>query len=386
MVNNFGIKFLPLKETRYDRHDLISWWDQKKLSNTRVIVAGAGALGNEVLKLLALIGVGQITVIDFDVVTLSNLSRMVLFREADVGNPKVEVAVARMKEINPEVMVRGIQGDLRFDLGLGDYRSADIVFGCLDSVNARWALNRKCFQAGVNWLDGGISDHHGQVAHYSGKTGACYECNFTPSTIERFNRRYSCPFGLANSQNEEKVPTTAITTSVIAAIQVQQALLWLHGQEQESIKPGQRLMIYLKPFRMIVDRLPYNPACLAHDPIPHNIELLDFGNDAIIREVIQAAANLLPGICALELPFDLVTYFTCSNCGNNEKVNRPKEKVYQEELRCPECYSQRNPQMVTEITVGDPVSELTLQEINIPSREILSFRVEERNVYFQLGH
>ncbi|MGL4498296.1 MAG: HesA/MoeB/ThiF family protein, partial [Planktothrix sp.] len=88
-------------EGRYGRHYLIDWWNQTKLKNSRVLVAGSGALGNEVLKNLALVGVGKITIIDFDTVSITNLTRSVLFRESDVGLPKVEVARQRALEINP---------------------------------------------------------------------------------------------------------------------------------------------------------------------------------------------------------------------------------------------------------------------------------------------
>jgi len=379
-----GIYFTESEESRYARHELITWWDQAKLAQTHVIVAGAGALGNEVLKLLALIGIGQITVIDFDVISRSNLARMVLFREADIGRPKVEVAVERLHEINPEVQVRGVQGDLRFDLGLGDYRAADLVFGCLDSVNARWALNRKCLQAGVDWIDGGISDHHGLVAHY-GATGACYECNFTPATHERFNRRYSCPFGLASSQAEDKVPTTAITTSVIAGIQVQQALLMLHGNRDESLPRGERLMVYLKPFQMLRDKLPENPSCLAHDPLPAEIPALDVDPETTIRAALAAAARQNPYVEMLSLPYDLVIDFHCPHCGAVQSVYRPKEKVFQTEMTCPECGHAREPRMTSEIRYDDPVSQLSLREIWIPPREILAFRTGHDRVYFQIG-
>ena len=184
------------QEGRYDRHELISSWDQKRLTSASILVAGAGALGNETLKLMALLGAGHLQVIDYDLVSTSNLSRMVLFRQADIGRPKAEVAAERLREINPEIEVQTIQGDLRYDIGLGAFRKADIVLGCLDSVNSRWALNRNCMQAGVPWLDAGISDFHGQVAYFNPVRGACYECTFTETTHERFGRRYSCPYGL----------------------------------------------------------------------------------------------------------------------------------------------------------------------------------------------
>jgi len=379
-----NIQFDNQIEGRYDRHELISWWDQKKVSHTRILVAGAGALGNEVLKLLALIGVGHITIVDFDVISPSNLARMVLFREGDVGRSKVEVAIERLHEINPEVELVGIQGDLRFDIGLGSYQSMDVVFGCLDSVNARWAMNRKCMQAGVSWIDGGISDYHGLVVHYSPKGGACYECNFTAKTIERFNRRYSCPYGLVSTQGEEKVPTTAVTTSLIASIQVQQALLMLHGLDDECLQPGERLMVFLKPFGMIKDRLPYNPECLAHDLLPDQILLVEHSNEITAGEAIALAHQNNPKVESLALPFDLVTEFRCQVCGTIKAVNRPKEKVYQTEIACPRCGQMREPVFISIITQLQPQANLQLRQLGIPPQEILIFNTPDQRVFLRI--
>src|SRR5689334_23683765 len=88
---------------RYGRLRLIPWWRQERLAAAKILVVGAGALGNEVLKNLALVGVGTTYVIDLDDVEPSNLSRSVLFRAEDGGRPKAHVAAKRAGEINPEV-------------------------------------------------------------------------------------------------------------------------------------------------------------------------------------------------------------------------------------------------------------------------------------------
>src|SRR4051794_34828877 len=80
---------------RYGRLRLIPWWRQERLAAAKVLVVGAGALGNEVLKNIALLGVGTTYLIDFDTVETSNLSRSVLFRHGDGGRPKAEVAAER---------------------------------------------------------------------------------------------------------------------------------------------------------------------------------------------------------------------------------------------------------------------------------------------------
>lgn len=116
------------------------------------------------IKNLALLGVGHITIIDFDTVSITNLTRSVLFRESDVGLPKVEVARQRALEINPEISILAIHGDLEFDLGIGDVCEHDIIIGCLDSVNARWAINQLAYRAGIPWINAGIGVAQGEVS------------------------------------------------------------------------------------------------------------------------------------------------------------------------------------------------------------------------------
>ena len=133
---------------RYSRLRLISWWRQEKLQAAKVLVVGAGALGNEVLKNLALLGLGTTYLIDLDDVELSNLSRSVLFREQDGGQPKAVVAARRALELNPEITVIPMHGDVITDVGLGLFARVDLVIGCLDNREARLWVNRQCWKTG----------------------------------------------------------------------------------------------------------------------------------------------------------------------------------------------------------------------------------------------
>ena len=98
---------------------LLSWFKKDKVKNARVLVAGAGALGNEVVKNLALFGVGHIYVCDFDRIEISNLTRSVLFREVDAHNHsfKAEIVARRAMEINPQIEVKPIVGNLFSEVG-----------------------------------------------------------------------------------------------------------------------------------------------------------------------------------------------------------------------------------------------------------------------------
>src|SRR5207302_11202196 len=88
-------------DDRFARFRLISWWDQQRLARAKVVLIGVGALGNEVLKNLALLGVGSVFLADLDRVEDSNLSRSVLFRAEDRGRPKVEAAAERAAARDP---------------------------------------------------------------------------------------------------------------------------------------------------------------------------------------------------------------------------------------------------------------------------------------------
>src|SRR5437899_12932824 len=104
---------------RDSRLRLIRCWDHERLRAAKVLDVGAGAIGNEVLKNLALLGIGQVWVIDLDEIEDSNLTRSVLFRHEDCGKSKAIAAAEEMRNINPDVRVTPIHGNVVTDLGLG---------------------------------------------------------------------------------------------------------------------------------------------------------------------------------------------------------------------------------------------------------------------------
>ena len=149
------------EDDRYSRLRLIGWWDQEKIANANVMVVGAGALGNEVLKNLALLGFGQIHLIDFDTVQDSNLTRSVLFRGHHRGMSKAKVAAAAAMELNPDCNVTAINGDVLTEIGLGLIRELDLVICCVDNREARLWINRMCWKVNTPWIDGGIQEING---------------------------------------------------------------------------------------------------------------------------------------------------------------------------------------------------------------------------------
>ena len=182
-----------LHTDRLGTFEFISWWEREKVQNAHVLVVGAGALGNDVIKNLALMGVGYIYIVDFDTIEAANLSRSVLFRESDNSRSKAEVAAARARALNPQIHVQYLNGDVMTQLGLGVIRRMDVVIGCLDNREARLAINRFCYWMNKPWVDGAIQELLGLVRVFVPGQGACYECTLTEAAIRDLSLRYSCP-------------------------------------------------------------------------------------------------------------------------------------------------------------------------------------------------
>ena len=179
-------------EDRFGRFRLIGWWDQARLSRAKVLVIGAGALGNEIIKNLALLGVGNVLIADMDRIENSNLSRSALYRASDNGKLKADVAARAAKDLYPGGNYHAFNGNVVYDLGMGVFRWADVVIGGLDNREARLAINRACFRLGKPWIDGAIEQINGVARVFVPPDGPCYECTMSEMDWRLLQHRRSC--------------------------------------------------------------------------------------------------------------------------------------------------------------------------------------------------
>ena len=206
---------------RYSRQVMleeIGYQGQQKLRDAKVCVVGVGGLGNPITTRLVAMGIGTIRIVDRDVIELSNLHRQTMFDDSDVGEIKVEVAAKKLQKLNPNVKIEA------FPISVNDYTAIEVIEGCdvvidaLDSVNARYSLNKACVAKKIPFVTGAAVGVSGQVFTILPKQSACYHCMFP-------------------ALDEDSMPTCSIEgvhpsiLSIIGGIEVAEAVKIIIGKK-----------------------------------------------------------------------------------------------------------------------------------------------------------
>lgn len=357
-----------LQKDRLGTFEFISWWEREKVEAARVLVVGAGALGNEVIKNLALMGVGHIYIIDFDNIEAANLSRSVLFRESDNQRAKAEVVAARAKAINPQVRVQYLNADVTTGLGLGVIRRMDVVVGCLDNREARLAVNRFCYWLDKPWVDGAIQELLGLMRVFVPGEGACYECTLTEQALRDLSLRYSCQLLARQNVLLGKVPTTPTIASIIGGMQSQEVLKLIHDMPVEAGK-----VVHFNGLTNEMHTTAYNPReeCESHWNYGDITELPARAERATLNDLLTIARADLGQEAMIELDQELVTSLECPNCHAHEQVLRPVSQITFEAGHCPDCGELREAQFTHVITGEEPFLHRTLASVGVPPLHIL---------------
>ncbi len=171
----------PAEIRRYGRHLVmpeVGAQGQKRLKAASVLIVGAGGLGSPLGMYLAAAGVGRLGIVEFDRVEESNLQRQVLYGVSDVGRPKLEAAIERLREVNP--LIELVPHEIRLDSSnaLEILQGYDIVADGSDNFPTRYLVNDACVLAGKPNVYGSIFRFEGQVSIFWGARGPCYRCLF----------------------------------------------------------------------------------------------------------------------------------------------------------------------------------------------------------------
>ncbi len=273
--------------TRHDRHDGIPGWDQARVSAAGAVVAGAGALGNEVVKNLALAGIGRIVVCDPDTVALSNLSRTVLFRQADVGRPKARVVAGAVADLAPGTVVDARVSDLVSGVGLGELADASVVIGCLDSTQARLQLLGRCALVEALLVDGGTTPWGGEVRLRLTTAEPCFGCTLTA----RQRAESDDPWACVSDAPERPVASSIVGTAIVAGWVTLMALRAILGDPP----PYRLLQVDGRSGDTSPVMVSRDPACPFHRPLDGPVEPSAVGACDTVR-------SLLAGLPADAMP------------------------------------------------------------------------------------
>jgi len=212
-------------EDQFDRIKRIGWINIPKINKANVLVIGAGAIGNEVIKDLALSGFQKITIVDMDHVVKSNLSRCLFFREEDVKNKiyKVEAVKKRVSEFSKKVKIEAVPKKLE-ELPEKFYKKFDIIFGCVDNIMARMKINGIAYHYNIPYIDGGTHGMLGKVQVMIPPSSPCIECNLNVSHFKHIEELFTCSGREDTTVFEPKEPAEITTTAVISAVMVREGM------------------------------------------------------------------------------------------------------------------------------------------------------------------
>jgi molybdopterin/thiamine biosynthesis adenylyltransferase len=370
-------------EDRFSRFRLIGWWDQEKLRAARVLVIGAGALGNEILKNLALLGFANVVVVDLDSIEASNLSRSILYRAADVGRRKADVAADAFKSIFPEAQVHAITANVVHGLGLGMFAWADVVLAGLDNREARLWINRACWKMNKPWIDGAIEGINGVARLFVAGEPPCYECTLGETDWAILNKRMSCNLLALENDVEGKVATTPTISSIIAGLQVQEAVKLLHGL---PVLAGKGFIFEGLNHTSYKVEYTESPDCLSHHTLTEVVRLEERSRELTPGKLLERARRELGAQdVVLEFSRDVIHKLVCSQCGAEEEVFAAVGSVAFARGKCP-----RDGQMRAVITAHSYSGEEAfgsrrLDEIGLPLFDVFTARSSEREIAYLVG-
>ena len=340
--------------------------------------------------------------VDFDRIELSNLTRSVLFREEDAYNHsyKAEIVAKRAREINPQIKVTPIVGNLFSEVGLGLYRSVDVVIGCLDSRIARYLLNRLSLRAGKSWIDGSIENLTGVVKVYTPGMN-CYECGLSREEFNNIMLRTGCADVVRTQSSAGRVATTPISASIVGALQVQEAMKLIHmeGEDESQLQPSPfktlqgRMLRYegLTNMMNIYRVASWKNTCPAHEQWNDIKPCQELTASMTVAAALKTIKKLL-GVKSVEINMRNNKFIDKIISDRPEKefnVMIPESKLddvikADKEMRQLSYRTLFHKNFYENIDKSFPYQELTLQQIGIPPFDVLQVSTEKGGYFVEL--
>ncbi|MEO7189773.1 MAG: molybdopterin-synthase adenylyltransferase MoeB [Vicinamibacterales bacterium] len=277
-----GLPHLDEDDARRDRHQIglpeVGEHGQRRLKGAAVLIVGMGGLGCPAAMYLAAAGVGQIVLVDFDRVEISNLQRQVLYETSDAGRPKLQAAVARLAALNSRVEVEGIDAPFDASNARGLVDRVDVVIDGTDNFSTRFLVNDACVMAGRPNVFGSVLRFEGQVAVFAVAGGPCYRCLHPEPP----------PEGLIPNCAEGGV--LGVVPGVIGSLQALEAIKLITGAGESLVG---RMLLYdawrMRIRQILVPRAVDCPVC---GDVPTISELVAAAGDACAALPVEAEISV----------------------------------------------------------------------------------------------
>jgi adenylyltransferase/sulfurtransferase len=318
---------------------ILSMGTSKLIKNVKILVVGAGAGGNEVLKNLLLMGFGNITIIDFDHIEDSNLSRTTLFHKEDIGKSKAIVAAERLTEmaLHESPNIRAFHGNLMTEIGKIIFWEHDIVICCVDTQKARAYINDWCVRSNTPFFEMGFSNYDVDICFFAPEggivqTGGIHKdklpsddgvfpklegefpvCLREVIGIESFDeKRNSCSGYKMQDVNLTKIPTIQVSAAMAGVLVAMELIKYLDGKDTVRNK---MLMFFGRTYRTDIFNYQRNPACYIHEEKISEVISIEVEPTTTLKEFIQSISDYLNAQILLYLPEPYIISGKCHICG-----------------------------------------------------------------------
>lgn len=347
----------PSADERHDRQRLIPEWDQDRIARATAVIAGVGALGNEVAKNLGLLGFGHLLLCDRDTVELTNLNRSALFTDDDVGRPKAEAAAESLRRLAPSTSVTARVDELTCGVGLGELADASVVLGCLDSRHARLRLLHRCALVDARLVDGGTHPWGGEVRVRVSPDESCYGCSLTAAQRGESDDPLHCGVGAGGPE-----PASIVSTALVASWMTMAAVRLVLGQRL-SWRFLELSGAVASVTQVAVARV---SDCPCHEPVGI-VEPAAVGRGATLAELLAVLPAGAEPLAWAPFPIE----GTCDHCHRRYDPEYTAAEV----IGCPHCGGRVRLDKTQRLRAAKP--DTPLAALGVAAEEIIAVRIPE---------
>jgi adenylyltransferase/sulfurtransferase len=361
-----GVEIDLTSESPYHRQELITWWDQKALLSAKVLVVGAGALGNEIVKNLALVGVGNITIVDMDIIEHTNLARCVFFRRDDELKLKAEVLAREASRMNTDVKTEYFTSPIQ-ELGDAFLLQFDLILAGLDNREARVWLGAAAKRTGKVWIDAAIEGLMGKVQTFV-PDGPCYACTMGDKDWEALTKRLSCKLLGVEEMEGGHAPTNATTSSIIAGIQTQEAIKYLVGKSDFYALEN-------KVWRMLGEQMAtFTSVVEISDDCPFHYDFTEISGTAALPKTMNEIWSIFdqPENAVLSFYDDFITIDQCPGCSDASKFGY--KDLMKKQGTCQSCDITLTVNLSSRVSKSDDLASASINANNWPMQTLVEFK------------